>query len=74
MATRTFRLKVGFQETTDVPDALAQAVADWHEAVTRAGWTAVGEPSTLVVTDDPDRAALGEYVVDVVGGYSDGDL
>lgn len=68
----TFRLRIGFPETTSVPDALTQALADWREACERAGFNPTSDPSALVVTDDPDRAALGEYVIDVVG--DDGHL
>jgi len=74
MATKTLRLRVGFPETVPPADALAQAVADWHETIDRAGWTARGEPSARLAADDPERAALDEYVVDVVGGYDDGDI
>lgn len=63
----TFRLRVGFPETVSVSDALLQALGDWREACERAGYAPVGDPSMLVVTDDPDRTALGEYAVDVVG-------
>lgn len=70
----TYRLKVGFPESTDVSDALAQAVTEWREACRRDGWTPIGDPSVQIITDDPERSAMGEYVVDVVGDRSDGYL
>lgn len=67
-------LRVGFPETVPADQAISEALADWHEAVTRAGSTAVGEPSARLVTDDPERAALDEYVVEVVGERTGGDV
>lgn len=63
----TFRLRIGFPETVPLPEALLQAMAEWREACERAGYAPIGEPSVLVVTDDPERMALDEYAVDVVG-------
>jgi hypothetical protein len=71
----TFRLRVGFPETVPLPEGLLQAMGEWREACERAGYAPVGDPSVLVVTDDPDRMALGEYAVDVVGERTgDGDV
>jgi len=66
------RLRIGFPETTPPEQALSEALADWHEVVTRAGSTPVGDPSMRVITDDAERAALGEYVVEVVGERAGG--
>ena len=68
------RLRIGFPETVPLEQALSEALADWHEVVARAGSIPVGEPSTRVVTDDAERAALGEYVVEVVGERAGGDV
>lgn len=70
----TFRLRVGFPDSTDPSDALSQALAEWREACHRGGWTPIGDPSAALITDDPQRSALGEYVVEVVGERSDGYL
>lgn len=65
----TFRLRIGFPETTPVSDAISQAIADWHEACERAGWTPAGgrDLSVTLDTSDPDRTAQSEYIVAVAG-------
>ena len=63
----TLRLRIGFPETTAVPDAISQAIADWRETCQRADLTPVGDLSVELDTQDPERSALGEYVVNVTG-------
>lgn len=67
-------LRVGFQETVPADQAIEEAVADWREAVERAGSTPVGEPAVRVITDDQERKDLGEYVVEVAGERTGGDV
>ena len=68
------RLRVGFPETVPPEQALSEALADWYEVVARAGSTPVGEPSMRVITDDAERAAMGEYLIEVVGERAGGDV
>lgn len=70
----TMRLRIGFPESTPPEQALSEAIRDWHEAVTRAGHEAVGIPSAEVITHDPERSAMGEYVIVVSGERTDGDV
>lgn len=67
-------LRVGFPETVPPRRAIDEAIADWREAVKRAGSTAVADPQVRVVTDDQERTDLGEYVVEVVGECTGGDV
>lgn len=62
------RLRIGFIDTAPEDEAIAAALADWREACEREGEDPGREPLVRIVRDDPERAALGEYVVEVSHG------
>lgn len=63
------KLRIGFD--LDVPEdqACVEALTEWGEACTREG-RAITAATARVIRDDPERTALGEYLVEVTG---DGD-
>jgi hypothetical protein len=71
MATKI--LLIGFDLSKPEDAAVAEALEEYAEAAEREGRTVVGTPDTTVVRDDPERTAMGEYAVAVVGEWSDGN-
>jgi len=65
-------LTIGFDLTKSEDEALAEALEEFTEAARREDRVVVGTPTTTVVHSE-ERAALGEYAVEVTGEWSDGD-
>ena len=64
-------LRIGYLDDTPEQEAVADALARWAAAHSRAGRdTPPGEPPVVVVRDNPERVRLGEYMV--VVGAADG--
>lgn len=68
-------LRIGFPDTVAEADAVPVAVDRWHQAAARDGHRlAAGHTLTARVDrTSPDRAAVGEYVVEVTGIRSEPD-
>jgi hypothetical protein len=60
------QIRVGFDRATPVEQATVEAVTEWRAVQALAGRpVGGGEPTVRICDDDPEHAALGEYVVEV---------
>jgi len=67
----TKRLLVGFDRSVPGDQATQEALEEWHEYLERQQWVGVGLPVTQILRS-PERDALDEYTVEVMGEV-DGD-
>jgi hypothetical protein len=61
-----FAMKIGFDDAVPEEQALTEALEEWREARTRNGIAPVDDPVLRVIRDDPERIAVGEYLVELV--------